>query len=97
MHLLCSINCLFNSTIQNIKDKIKEKEGIPPEKKILLFYKGKTKLEILCEIPRFSQHAMVSGSVAEELAVPKATIVASAIAENSIGADTFEKHLKKIG
>lgn len=42
----------------------------------------------------FSQHAIVKGNVADELAVPNATIVASAIAENSIAADTLEKHLK---
>ena len=40
---------------------------------------------------------MVKGNVADELAVPKATIIASAIAENSIAAETFEKNFKNSG
>jgi hypothetical protein len=38
-----AISCLFNSTIQNIKDKIKDMEGIPTEKQIL--YLKKKQLE----------------------------------------------------
>ena len=41
--------------------------------------------------------AIVKGNVADELAVPNATIIASAIAENNITAETFEKHFKNIG
>ena len=59
--------------------------------------KGSTKLEILWEIPRFSQHAIVKGKVAEELAVPKATIIASATAEYKIPIFTFEKNFKNRG
>ena len=58
---------------------------------------GSTKLETLCEIPRFSQQAIVNGNVADELAVPNATIIASAIAAYNINTGTFENIFKNIG
>ena len=48
-------------------------------------------------MPRFSQHAIVNGNVAEELAVPNATIIASAIAAYSINTGTLENTFRKIG
>ena len=58
---------------------------------------GITKLVTLWEIPRFSQQAIVNGNVAEELAVPKATIIASAIAAYNIHTGTLENILKNNG
>ena len=49
------------------------------------------------KIPLFSQQAIVNGKVAEELAVPNATIIASAIAVYNIKIGTFEKVFKNIG
>ncbi len=58
---------------------------------------GITKEQILLEIPLFSQQVMVKGNVAELLAVPKATIIASVIAVYNFPTGTLEKTFSIIG